>query len=164
MLEYVIVARHGLCSGFPNKYLNPKGKIQTRNLASALKPLLKGLPLLLFASFANWVMESAEIFGAEYGISPQEFPALFAMPPYLDTQKVLQLIASKMDSSDAIVLFTHQECASSLAEMCLITFLQKTHPLNPLWESEAYIISLSKSRLLKYATVPKENLIKIPLS
>lgn len=150
MLRYVVIARHGLCdSSFTNRLLTKEGEAQIKRLTEMLNPFLAGLSSLrIYTSIAQWTIQSAEILGAQFGIKPINFPALFMADINNDLRNTAELITRHI-GVDAVILMTHERGTSCLAMHYAKAFFEKKLIFPPLWPGEAYVFDLQRKKAFK---------------
>lgn len=106
-MKRLILIRHGVDYRSNLTYL---GRMQMNSMAEKLQPTLNGSRVGLLASTTIRTRESAGIIGRIIGVEPQVHEVLRSenMHPE-DLPKALELVRSKKDNFDVLILVTHLE-------------------------------------------------------
>lgn len=107
-MKQLIVVRHGQY-GHDDR-LNDHGRVQISMLAEKLKPLMNGATVLILTSITDRARESAEILGSSFGVGFEEHEILWSDKLHpKDLPGTLELVRSRKDEADVLVLVTHYE-------------------------------------------------------
>lgn len=105
-MDKLIIIRHGDYDGVN---LSDFGKRQMAELGNRLMPQING-DVLILSSTAPRARESAEILGKAFNVSIEDHEILWSdRSHYEDFPKVLELVRSKKEEVDVLILVTHLE-------------------------------------------------------
>ncbi len=104
-MKRLVIVRHGEYGAMD--HLNDNGKKQITQL-TANPRLQKTEKVTIFSSPARRAKESAEILGIFFGVKAEEHAGLYddSLPAF---ERTLNLIRSKKDEVDTVILVTHLE-------------------------------------------------------
>lgn len=107
-MQRLILIRHGVY-GYDDR-LNETGRQQMNEIAKKLQPTLNGGRVALLTSVAARARESADIIGKLIGVEPEEHDVLWSENRHRENlPKALELVRSKKDVVDVLILVTHLE-------------------------------------------------------
>lgn len=109
-MKRLVVVRHGEYGS--GDHLNEEGRAQMNALAEKLKPLFSGCSVLVLTSTANRARESAEILTAAFSAACEAHEILLSESSHQeDLPGVYELVRSRQDLADVVMLVTHLEYA-----------------------------------------------------
>jgi len=107
-MKKLIVVRHGEYG--PTISLNNLERNQIGSLTDRLHRLVDGASILLLSSTALRASESADILGKAFHVEVESHYFLWSANRYkVDFPAVLELVQSRQDMADVIILVTHLE-------------------------------------------------------
>lgn len=107
-MKQLIVVRHGQY-GYDGR-LNDCGRVQIGALADKLRSLINGVTVMILTSTVDRARESAEILGSAFGVGFEEHEILWSENSHPeDLPGTLELVRSRKDNADVLVLVTHYE-------------------------------------------------------
>lgn len=107
-MKQLIVVRHGQY-GHDDR-LNDRGRTQIGALADKLKSLMNGATVMILTSTVDRARESAEILSSAFGVGFEEHEILWSENSHPeDLPGTLELVRSRKDNADVLVLVTHYE-------------------------------------------------------
>lgn len=107
-MQRLIIVRHGEYGG--NDRLSEYGKEQITQLGEKLKATVNGGRVVILSSVAARAVDSAEILGKTFGVEFEQHDVLWSENRHRENlPKALELVRSKKDDADILVLVTHLE-------------------------------------------------------
>lgn len=107
-MDKLVIVRHGHYDS--NDQLSECGRVQIRELSKKLKSSINGSPLLILTSNQDRARQSAEILGSAFNVGFEEYEILWSEGKHPeDLPGALELIRSRKNDAEVIVLVTHYE-------------------------------------------------------
>ena len=110
----LIIARHG---AYDNStiHLNSAAQLQIQTLADRLLPQVSGKRVLILSSVAPRAVKSADIVAKALGTTFEQHDVLWSENKHRENlPATLQLVKSKAEKLDLLILITHQEYGEQL--------------------------------------------------
>lgn len=147
-MRHLIVVRHGQY-GYDER-LNERGRTQICALAEKLKPFMDGSTVCILTSTADRARESAEILGSSFGIGFEEHEILWSEECHPeDLPGTLELVRSRKDKADVLILVTHLEYAEDFPTYFALEELGTSMgPSRSVEKGEACLLDCSKKTLI----------------
>lgn len=109
-MKKLIIVRHGHYDY--SEHLSDYGKEQISSMIDKLRPYIDGSKPLILSSTASRAEESAEILASAFGVPYEKYNILWSesnIPE--DLPGTLELVHSRQQESDIVILVTHHEYA-----------------------------------------------------
>jgi len=129
-MQKLVIVRHGHYD--KKDQLSADGKEQIYFLTEQLGPHLDGGSLLILSSTADRAWQSAEILAEAFNVPYEKHEILLSDEDHFeDLAKALELVQSREEEADVIILVTHHEYAK------YFPYHYAKHVFDDLWEYQA---------------------------